>query len=74
MPVEELPPDFIKLIRRLRATAAGQHALRVYRECRFPPDGPQRLVPVNDKRDTPLIVGLVIIAGMLLAMLCRLLI
>jgi glutathione S-transferase len=37
---ENLPPDVMEFIRELRTTRAGQHALKMYREHRYPVGGP----------------------------------
>lgn len=46
-PDERLPPDVIGLIRELRNTKAGQHALQMYRDHRYPNGPAGRVVKIK---------------------------
>jgi glutathione S-transferase len=46
-PDENLPPDVMTFLRELRTTKAGQHALKMYREHRYPNSPAGRLVKIK---------------------------
>lgn len=64
MGIEDMPEEYQKLITKFRATKAGQHALRMYREHRFPPGTvDKRMVKPNTRRDEYLYPGIALVFG-----------
>ena len=64
MGIHDLPLEYQKIVTKFRGMKAGQHAMRMYREHRFPPGTvDKRMVKPNLKRDDYLYPGIVGILG-----------
>ena len=62
-PPDELPAQYRESIKKYRATAAGQHALRIYRDHRFAAGAPQQLIAPNTRRDVNFNLGLAVVVA-----------
>jgi len=64
MGINDMPLEYQKIINDFRATKAGQHAMRMYRDHRFPPGTvDKRMVKPNPRRDDYLYPGIAAVFG-----------